>query len=396
MSRVLYIAYYAAYVPLYAGFFFHRCHRYPPWHYSPSYTLFLIVLAGGLAIPPLLKFILRRTDRKAFMVSAAASAALALVAYLVAAAYYYYTQEHPFDPFLQVPPPAFDPASDVTPPGAVRILTLGGSTTRNTWLSEPEMYPSVLQRLLQERHPRQPIAVFNAGMEWYTTRHSLINYVSNMNSWQPHTVIIMHAINDLIRSFSDPDYAAGPYNRLWSHYYGPAIHGRRPPPFAVRLAAPFLEAWFSSIRIRSTDVPLERFVSIRDFERNLHTLVHYAQADGARVVLMTQPSLYKERLSTEEEAILWLGRLFCKEPAGPFRMHYPSARSLARAMSAYNATTRRVAEETGATLVDLAPAIEKSRENFADDVHYTVAGAARVAAVVANAIELQDLISTAD
>ena len=36
-----------------------------------------------------------------------------------------------------------------------------------------------------------------AGMDWYTTKHSLINYVTYYRDWQPDVVVVMHAINDL-------------------------------------------------------------------------------------------------------------------------------------------------------------------------------------------------------
>jgi hypothetical protein len=98
-------------------------------------------------------------------------------------------------------------------------------------LSQENRYPEQLRSILQEQYKKSGIEVFNAGMDWYTTKHSLINYVTNMRDYNPDLVIIMHAVNDLYRSFSPTDLAVEPYNRLWSHFYGPSINGAKPPTF---------------------------------------------------------------------------------------------------------------------------------------------------------------------
>ena len=45
-------------------------------------------------------------------------------------------------------------------------------------MDEGDRYPRVLEHLLRERFPGRRIDVFNAGMDGYTSKHSLINYVS--------------------------------------------------------------------------------------------------------------------------------------------------------------------------------------------------------------------------
>lgn len=40
---------------------------------------------------------------------------------------------------------------------------------------------------------------------------------------------------ELYRSFSAPDYTLDPYDRAWSHYYGPLLHGAAPPTFAQHI-----------------------------------------------------------------------------------------------------------------------------------------------------------------
>ena len=75
------------------------------------------------------------------------------VVYLGGHYYYYATQEHLFDPFLQMPPNPYEFSTE-TDTNTFRILCLGGSTTRNVRLDTMDRYPSVLHQILdQKTHP---------------------------------------------------------------------------------------------------------------------------------------------------------------------------------------------------------------------------------------------------
>jgi len=263
-------------------------------------------------------------------------------------------------------------------------------------LAREHKYPSVLQSLLRERYNMQGIDVFNAGRSWYTTKHSLINYVTNLRDWQPDLVLVMHAVNDLNRSFSSTEFAIGPYNRLWSHYYGPAIRGAKPPTFTQHLVARYFSSfffvWYSDLRYRQRDYPLDHFISVTDFERYLRRLVHHIRDDGRQSVLITQPFLYKERMTPDELRALRFGKIHCRTRSGFLQEEYPSPGSLRTAMDAFNDVIRRVARTEGVPLADAEARIEKNLENFTDDVHYTVIGARRLATAIAETIIEQGLI----
>jgi|TARA_B100000959_G_scaffold232080_1_gene248840 hypothetical protein len=173
----------------------------------------------------------KRPGLKIFFFAILPAFVLAVVIYFFLSMLYYHAPTHSFDPFLQTYPPYLDSKHLEKPAKVFRILTLGGSTTGNMRLSQENRYPEQLRSILQEQYKKSGIEVFNAGMDWYTTKHSLINYVTNMRDYNPDLVIIMHAVNDLYRSFSPTDLAVEPYNRLWSHFYGPSINGAKPPTF---------------------------------------------------------------------------------------------------------------------------------------------------------------------
>ena len=71
-------------------------------------------------------------------------------------------------------------------------------------------------------------------LEWigFTSKHSLINYTTNLRDWSPHIVIIMHGINDLYRFIFRPLSSQESHTIDYGHiFYGPAINGALPPTF---------------------------------------------------------------------------------------------------------------------------------------------------------------------
>jgi lysophospholipase L1-like esterase len=378
---------------IYLGLVFHRSDVPRVGPYSLRYLGILTLALAGSLPPYILLSMMRLYGASRAAQAALAAMALTAVAYIAASTSYYYTQVHEFDPFLQAPTPG--PLFTPKRPGAVRILALGGSTTRNANLPEADRYPAVLERLLRERIPAVPIEVFNGGMDWFTAKHAHINYVTNLREWEPDVVLVMSGINDLCRSFTDPDVTIGSYNALWSHFYGPSIHGAKPPPFEAYVldrAAPYLYSSVEFVRYAERDVPLSAYVSIDSVRGHLRRLARDAANDGAAVVLMTEPSLYKPAMSPEERNALWIGRAYTKSRTGVMAYDYASPESLARAMDAMNMATKDVGQAQGVPVIDLASRIEKSLDNFSDDVHYHPQGARRVAEEVADQLIRRGLI----
>src|SRR3989338_9373000 len=95
----------------------------------------------------------------------------------------------------------------------------------------------------------------------------------------------------------------GEYDDLWTHFYGPSINGARPPAFEEHILSYFeipLEGWYKNFRTIEIDYPVERYVSITAFEKNLRRFVRYIKDNDSDVILVTQPSLYKLAMSKNE------------------------------------------------------------------------------------------------
>lgn len=402
VKRFFYLLYYIFYTFVYIGWFFHRTEPPLIFQYSAKHLTFLALMLLPFFLPQALHVCRKVVGWRGLFFSLIPCFLLLGIMYSVLSIrYYYLNRVHPFDPFLQHTPVRMeDSYLKKKEKSDFRILFLGGSTTECSILSPKESYPGFVQSLLQERYPSRHIEILNAGRAWYTTKHSLITYVTYYQDWEPDLVIAMHGINDLYRSFSPPTAALGSYNELWSHFYGASINGARSLTFEQHLfrrngvlIRPF-RAWYSTLKGEAeVDYPPDRYQSIHMFEKYWIKLIHAVHSNQSNILLVSEPFLYKSVMSKEELGRLWMGKRLCYTPERFFREHYPSAKSMANAMNAFNEMTRKAALSEHALFVDGAQEVIKDLDHIYDDVHLTAAGARMLAEAVASEIIHSGIIS---
>jgi len=307
--------------------------------------------------------------------------------------------EHLFDPFLQIQNPTLSSKYGIkNKAGVFRIIAMGGSTTRNASLDKSDRYPKVLEKLLRKHYNSDKIEVLNSGMDWFTTKHTLINYVTYCTDWKPNLVVLMHAINDLYRSFSPPEFTIGEYNEGWTHYYGPSINGAQAlPSFEESVKKKYLDGFIDFIqRIENVEVdyPTSKYVSIKMFRRHLTKIANYMKMEKVKLLLMTQPYMFKGNMSEEELKKLWFGVRFCSRKLGLTHAEYPTPVSLARAMDMFNNVTKETAKSENVLFADTEPVLPKTLKYFRDDVHYTKEGAYLLAEATADAVIKSGLVDT--
>ena len=253
-------------------------------------------------------------------------------------------------------------------------------------------YPSVVRSTLRNSYPFTRIEVFNAGAGWYTTKHSLINYVTYYQDWKPDVTIVMHGINDLFRSCVPTEFAVGSYKEGWSHFYGPAIRGAKPLTFEQFVVKPMLHPWVSTFASQAVHYPSEFYVSKEAFVGNLKKLAGVIKNGNSLPIFITEPSLYKEKMPDEEIQKLWMGQVLCNRKKSFLFDEYPSFFSLYRAMKTFSQIVKSVAASEGVQLIDAEVLISKDLKNFFDDVHFTESGASRLGRIVAAEIAERNLV----
>jgi hypothetical protein len=303
-----------------------------------------------------------------------------------------------------------DPIEISKPKNTYRIFTLGGSTTFSGRLDYKDSYPAKLQNKLQQRYPDIKIEVQNPAYHWYTTAHSVTNYVFRVRKFQPDLIVVFHGINDLFNGFSPPWYSVEDYKDDYSHYLGPTVNVgrarsyRRYPLFSKFLLFDTLqqavalsytrftpekemdlsnlsslspqEVWRNLEAVESilTPVEISDFKSINSFQSNLDLLIKLVKMDNHSIIASSQPSLYHKSLSEEERKSLYYAVYHAAEKG-----HYPDLESMIRGMEMFNSESYNVARKNDIPYVDLAHYVPKSGKYFIDDVHMTREGTEIVA-----------------
>jgi len=308
-------------------------------------------------------------------------------------------------------------ADELLPEHSYRVLTIGGSTTACQYLDQDECWPTRLQGALDGRGGRR-VWVGNGGKDGMSSR----DHVVQLRYILPHLpelelVVVLAGVNDLLLRLSrdegyDPDFMDRPDAEgfLLRHAFlgGPET---APAPTATGPFYEELELWSLARRLlgggagdvlvsndpqglvhetrrlmRSKawvfhDELPDLTTGLAEYRRNLETLADMAAVRGARLLLVTQPYLWREDLPEELEALLWMAG------KGDFlhrrvRQYYSTA-AMKRGMDAYNEVMRRAAERRGIECFDLAAVLPQDLTVFYDDVHFNESGARQVAEALA-------------
>jgi len=119
------------------------------------------------------------------------------------------------------------------------------------------------------------------------------------------------------------------------------------------------------------------------FEQQLREAVARAKSRAHRVLVLRQP-WFERDYTPEDLAHIWHGAV--GDPHRDEVSVYYSVHVLSRLMALVSARAATVADEMGVEHLDLMSVLRPSLQTFYDFVHYTPAGAAVVANVVASAI----------
>lgn len=292
-----------------------------------------------------------------------------------------------------------------------RILAVGASTTQCGYLDQTETWTHLLQEALARKMDKAKVWVGNGGVSGLTSRHHLVALKTlPLRDWKIGTVLVLTGGNDFTRRLSrdkdyDPNYLSRPEatRELLAETFTGSYVEYVEDPFLKRTALwQFLR---KSKRLFSRDYfeddrgtiyakwrqNRQRAAEFRDllpdlssgleeYARNLNQMIDAAQNQSTRIVLLTQPTIWKPKLSPDLEALCWLGGIgdFQREAGKP----YYSAAALSQGMQSYNDTLLRVCRERNITCLDLASRLEKDTSVFYDDLHFNESGARKVAEAI--------------
>lgn len=309
---------------------------------------------------------------------------------------------------------------ELTSAHTYRILALGGSTTECLYLDQSETWPQLLQDALNQRASGHKVWVGNGGVSGRTTRHHLIaiRYLP-LTRLKIDAIVLLVGGNDFLTRLSqdeayDAQVLARPEaeERLLHEALSGGSGLRHNLPLPERMAIWQLLKQARDQRIVRPDYAWQQAhvqdeagkiyltwrehrqhaAAIRDqlpdlsagiteYESNVGKIIDAAERKSIRVILMTQPTMWRTDLPESLRRLLWLGGVgdFAAETGNP----YYSVEALEKGMSLYNQALLKVCRERAVECVDLASALKKDTTVFYDDLHFNESGALQVSRVLA-------------
>lgn len=262
------------------------------------------------------------------------------------------------------------PPREPRPPGVVRVVALGGSTTYCTHLSEHQAWPALLQ---EELGPG--FEVLNMGVPGYSTVENLIQTALQLSDLRPDVAVYMEGWND-VRSSHVEGLKAD-----YSDFHGPHLIAElnlAPLQRPTRWASLYFARYFLLPKDelptppkggpkRLTAEPDERALAL--YRRNLKLISALCRAQGITPLFVPQ-RLNDSALTGE----------------GGYWVPFVKDKDLPAIMRAYNAAMGEVA---AAEKVRFAGDMLKQQfeaKDYADQGHFSEAGSRKVAKTLAAAI----------
>jgi len=265
-------------------------------------------------------------------------------------------------------PELVSPKADNT----VRMAFLGGSTTFCQEVSSNDMvWPAILTSELNQSNATQNFEHINASVTGFTLQKSLINLKHRVAGHQPDIVFIYHATNDI--SFNA--------RMLASKNSGQSQLSQETSPWLQKLLDVSLMAELidKNIKVKrnqsqasnsSQKTEYDEEFMVSQFREDLGNLVTEALRTAKLVVIPTFASQMRHDQTPEQQL----------EAANTALFYTPHFRieELVQAFTSYNEVIREFADMEGVVVIETESAIQGTRENFFDSVHFTDTGSMRL------------------
>jgi hypothetical protein len=299
-----------------------------------------------------------------------------------------------------------------------RILVMGGSTVECMYIDDENAWPAIVGAALPRTSEGRSAWIGAAGRSGMNSRDHVPQF-KYLTAQYPRidTVLLLVGINDVVVTLirgdhyvlpppvTDPEAEQRQITRAFMTWPGKLRdQARRGDPWYARTAlyqfarrlrnagtlsigTSAYGQQYSAWRLnrkragRMLDDLPDLEAPLFEFQRNLEAIADLAVLRGIRLVLLTQPVLWRDDLSVEEQDLLWLGGVgkdFENTPGNP---HY-TVRALAEAMRRFNDATIDMASKRGLGCIDLGARIQRTPAMFLDDTHFTLMGCRAVASEV--------------
>ncbi len=273
-----------------------------------------------------------------------------------------------------------------------RILVIGGSTSECLYLDDSETWGNMMMNYLDKTIDGRKVIVMNVGKSGFNLRDHIIELNNLSEKYNPDMIIIMVGANDMLlklskrwvwKPFNESNYdysrvfsSSGGYSwkssvvyRLYK-YFANGYNKIKPQDVnGNSLIEQRLERQNSGNIIKEIpdlNAPLE------DYENNLKRIINVTREKNITLLFATQPYLWKENMTKEEDLSLWM--------TTDFNGNYYPIKTMIVSMNAFNRKLLEVCKKNkDVKCMDLDKSVPKTLDYFYDDMHFNEEGASLVA-----------------
>ena len=260
---------------------------------------------------------------------------------------------------------------EVKPPGTIRIVCLGASTTEGL-VYDNQTYPYYLQQELRQRYPDKTIEVINAGHHAYKARDNLALLEQEILPLRPDLIIWYEAANDLNFTEFSPSLQAEPcwhdgtcwlFRKPWGFeglYQNSALFRMVADRFGGNAVPPAMPHSFDDTGTRPG--------ALR-YADTLRAMAAATKAVNTTLVFTSFVTVANDDLQVDYQENPYLFDQV-------YRTYYPlTPGEIGRAYAQYNNQTREVAAENNLSYYDLAGEFPKDPQYFPSDyIHFSPEG----------------------
>lgn len=281
----------------------------------------------------------------------------------------------------------------VTPPidydqkRGTRIFAIGGSTTEDAMMDDSATWTHLVQKGLDSL--QVPAEVINTGVAGLRARNHLAT-LKVVLRYQPDLVLILVGGNDWNKQIRDqfepssnflrpPVLRNSPFGKLVNRYFVAPMTSRAAGKDGVGQHLVILqpEDLLASLNLASKRTVRHEFhpseVSA-GYRKDMEDIASTCRDAGVPCIFLTQPHAYSAEVPEDLRRWFWM--------TPPYTDYTLDVASMTEIANLYNEFLVAFAKRHGAPLCDVAAGVTPSLQVFYDDMHFTDAGAARVAELV--------------
>ncbi|MBW6442526.1 SGNH/GDSL hydrolase family protein [Patescibacteria group bacterium] len=275
-----------------------------------------------------------------------------------------------------------------------RILILGGSTSECLYLDDKETWPYLLMGALGETVEGKKVITMNIGKSGHGLRNNLLALKYLPDYYEPDLIIILTGANDVLfrlsRKSAWQPFNESEFDRTESYTFSltPEYSWKstivyniyKSIEFKFKGVIPQDGIGKTLVENRLKRQTAENWVyeipdltfALEDYERILERVIVLSKEKNSSLMFLTQHYLYKENMTEEEDANLWM--------TYDFGDTYYSTEIMIYSLEEFNKKLLNVCEKNEEIFcIDLEAKVPKTSDYMYDDMHFNENGARFVA-----------------